>query len=244
MELLFRWWKIIEYGILWGRTSPPHTHKKKGGYKVMSKIINSNLKNNIVKLYSESSLSMIEIASILNVSVTTIQKNLAERNIPSRRETKCMDIERAISMYEQGYHIDDILTTTNTNYCCLYRELDKRNIPRRNNFSTRMYSRKGSSYTKDVIALYQEGKTTAEIALELLISYPTVARIIDKEIKNGTISIHPNDIAQEKENERVKDIAKLYYLLLGNKKITIRQIAKEMDVNENKLYRAIRKSNK
>lgn len=107
-----------------------------------------------------------------------------------------------------------------------------------------MYSRKGSSYTKDVIALYQEGKTTAEIALELLISYPTVARIIDKEIKNGTISIHPNDIAQEKENERVKDIAKLYYLLLGNKKITIRQIAKEMDVNENKLYRAIRKSNK
>ena len=206
--------------------------------------ISNTIKKHIVKLYRESSLSMIEIASILNVSVTTIQKTLAERNIPSRREVKCVDIDRAITMYEQGYHIDDILTTTNTSYYCLYRELDKRNIPRRNNCSTRMFSHKGSSYTKDVIALYQQGKSHAEIALELLISQATVGKIIAMELKNGTISVRPDDIAQEKENARIKDIAKLYNLLLGNEKITIRQIAREMGVNENKLYPAIRKSNK
>lgn len=203
--------------------------------------ISTTIKNHIVKLYSESSLSMIEIASILNVSVASIQRTLVERNIPTRRETKCVDIDRAIAMYEQGYYLDEISKATNTCSNRLYKELDKRNIPRRNFYPKRASSPQGSSYTKDVIALYQKGKTFAEIALELLISQQTVMNIIDNEIKNGTISVRPNDIAQEKENERVRDIAKLYYLFLGNKKVTIRQIAKEMDVNETKLYRAIRK---
>lgn len=205
--------------------------------------ISTTIKNHIVKLYSESSLSMIEIASILNVSVASIQRTLVERNIPSRRETKCVDIDRAIAMYEQGYHLDEIIAATNIHKVLLYDEMDKRNIPRRNNCSTRIFSHKGSSYAKDVIALYQEGKTVTEIALELLISHTTVARIIDKEIKNGTISTHPNESAQEKENERVNDIAKLYHLFLDNEKVSIRQIAKEMDVSESKLYRAIKKSN-
>lgn len=206
--------------------------------------ISTTLKNHIVKLYSESSLSMIEIASILNVSVASIQRILIERNIPSRRETKCVDIDRAITMYEQGYYLEDIYDATNTYSTILYEELDRRNIPRRKAYSNRQMSQQGSAYTKDVISLYQEGKTSAEIALELLISQPTVTRIINNELKNGTISLRQSDIAQKREDERVSDIAKLYIFLLGKEKVAIRQIAKEMNVNENKLYRAIKKRNK
>lgn len=206
--------------------------------------ISTTIKNHIVKLYSESSLSMIEIASILNVSITTIQKTLNERNIPPRRETKCMDIERAISMYEQGYHLNEIKAATNVYTQLLYNEIDNRSIPRRENKHSRTPSRQGSPYTKDVVALYQEGKSYTEIALELSISQPTVTKIIDNEMKNGTISTRPSDIANKKENARIKDIAQLYNLLLGNEKITIRQIAKVMDVNESKLYYVIRKNGK
>lgn len=210
----------------------------------MRRPISPTTKKHIIKLYIESSLSVIEIASILNVSVTTIQKILLEQNIPYRRETKCVDIERAITMYEQGYHLDDIKAATNIYTALLYDEIDKRSIPRRKKYYKRASSHQGSSYTKDVITLYQQGKSHAEIALELLISQATVGKIIAMELKNGTISVRPDDIAQEKENARIKDIAKLYNLLLGNEKITIRQIAREMGVNENKLYPAIRKSNK
>lgn len=206
------------------------------------KVINDKTKDNIVKLYTESNLRRVEIASILNVSTATIGNVLVERNVQLRRDTrlKRIDINRAVAMYEQGHYLEEIYNVTGIDCCLLYKELDERNVPRRRTYSGGPKKQKESVHTKDVIALYQEGKKVSEIALELLLDQQSVKRIIDTELEKGTIAICPVDIAKEKEKERISDIAKLYTIFMSKEKVTIRQIAKELNVNEQILYRAIR----
>lgn len=207
----------------------------------MAKKISDNIKNHIVKLYCESNLSYIEISNILNVSIATIRNVIREQKVALRSKTRYMDIGRAISMYELGYYVDEICHNTNVPKTLLYQELDKKNIPRRKNFSSVNRETKGSKYTKRVIDLYNDGKSKSEISRELEVSLNTISIIISKELEKGNIEIRDCDIKKEKEKEKIDNIAKLYILFKSEEKPTIRCIAQEMGVEEQKLYHAIRK---
>ena len=209
----------------------------------MSNKLSEKTKNQIERLYSHSDLAIHEICAILNVCPKTIANVVIERNLPKRNSPLPNSaINLAISMYEKGYYLQDIYDTVDISSTHLYQELDKRNIPRRR-INTRPRKKNytpPNEHTDAVIELYNKGKRGTDISRELSISHSTVSSILKKAKDDGLLQTHSCDIEKAKEKERINDIATLYHLLGSNEKITIRKIARVMNVSEHKLYYAIR----
>lgn len=206
------------------------------------KRIDEKTKNQIARIYSGSDLAIHEISHIFNVSEATIYNIIKEKDIPQRRQTPSDSaLDTAVNMYIQGYYVQQIFDDTHVSPLNLYAELDSRGIPRRNiKLSSKKYYRK-SKYADEVIELYQEGKSAAEISLKLSTTTSTVYRIVNYAKKLGVIEARPSDIQNEIDMQRTKDIAKVYHLLTTNEKITIRKLAQEMGICEKKLSYAIRR---
>lgn len=90
--------------------------------------ISTNI-NLIKTLYEDTSLSKKDIATLANVSLSTIERYIRGGYITKRQANR--DVDMAIKMYEEGYILKDIYNVTNTSSYVLYNELRDRDIPLR-----------------------------------------------------------------------------------------------------------------
>lgn len=204
------------------------------------KRIDEKTKNQIARIYSGSDLAIHEISHIFNVSEVTVSAIAKEKGLPRRRpDASDSALEIAVGMYKQGYLTQQILDDTHVSTKRLYREIDSRGIPRRNEKSSKNRNYTKSKYADKVIELYQAGKSLPEISLEVSIALSNVCKIVNRAKEIGAIKARPSDIENKIDMQRAKDIAKVYHLLTTNENITIRKLAQEMGVRERRLYYAI-----
>ena len=204
----------------------------------MGKIITDDVKKLAVHMYEKTNTAPMMIATVLNISETTLYKILDEYDVP-RRSDKAVDLKLAVDMYKKGFVVKEIYKKTNTNCASLYAELDRLQIPRRHSVKNRAHTDTTNQELEDsILELYKTGKSQTEIARELVISRHTVIRIVEKAKELGVIGVREVDIEKEKEKGYIKEIAKLYIEM--SKDISIREVAKVLQVNEPRLYHEIR----
>ena len=196
--------------------------------------ITEKQKNDVVTLYQETKLQVYQIAKICDVSVGSVTNIIKQKGIsPKRRERVDIDkLERALSMYELGYRIREILSQCEIPESQLYSEIDARGIERRKKISTRHRKCRRHPKINQMLELYQEEKSISEIAKELDISTDTVKRNVVKAISNGEVEISERYL--KTEEELLDSIAAA--IVKSRKKVIIRDVAKAFQVDEKKLY--------
>ena len=196
--------------------------------------ISEQQKNDVVTLYQETKLQIYQIAKMCDVSVASVTNIINQKGVsPKRRERVDIDkLERALSMYELGYRIREILSQCEIPESQLYSEIDARGIERRKNISTRHRKCRRHPKINQMLELYQEEKSISEIAKELDISTDTVKRNVVKAISNGEVEISERYL--KTEEELLDSIAAA--IVKSRKKVIIRDVAKAFQVDEKKLY--------
>lgn len=202
------------------------------------KRISDKLKKQLVHLYTETNTSVVVISSVLDISIKTIYRVLDENKIERRQKKEC-DLNLAVEMYKEGAYLKDIYKESNIDNVALYKELDRKNIPRRKEVHTRNQTQ-SSTVTENedmIIEYYMDNKTLTEIAKTLVISYPIVKDVISNALAEGIIQEREMDVNKQKEQQYIQQLARLY--VERDKNIKIRDVAKVFQVSESKLYHAV-----
>lgn len=203
------------------------------------KKISKKQKDNVVTLYQETDLPNCTIAKICGIATVSLYSILKERNIePKRLSGVSMEsLDMAVSMYEHGYKVSDILEQCNVSQPRLYAEIDVRGIERRNSSFTTVRKSRIHPKRNKMLKEYQKGKSYAEIGRKFMISPDTVKKYIVQAIENGEIEV--SERYATPVDEYLQGVAEV---VVNNKQeLCIRDVAKALKVDEKKLYYRVKK---
>lgn len=204
--------------------------------------ITEKQKDNVVRLYQKTDLKTYEIADLCNLSTGSVSVILRERNIPAKRSGKADadSVDKAISMYEQGYAIRFIIKRCKVPQSQLYAEIKERGITKRKGPCTRVKGAKPETPIEQIVKEYQKGKSYAEIGRELQVSFNTVKKYVMQAIDDGEIDI--SDRYAKDTDILIKQIAEL--VAQSKEKPCIREVAKAFKVDEKKIAYQLRRMKK
>ena len=204
------------------------------------KTISKKQKDNVVTLYQATDLEVYKIAKICDVSTASVTNILKERQIPLKRAVAFpkKNVDKAVRMYQKGYEVKRILEECQIPQSQLYLEIDARGIERRKENSVRTAGKNIHPKRDKMIELYLQGKSYSEIERELDVSYATVKRYIVQAIEDGEVEV--SERYSPVSEEYLKSVAEIF---VGSKqKLSIREVAKALKVDEKKLCYRVAKA--
>lgn len=154
--------------------------------------------------------------------------------------------KKAVMLYKKGYMIQDIMGKLNINSIQLYNALDEAGIPRRIQRDVgieRQHNYLEHHKADEILRLYKNGKTKAEISKTIYVSETTVGKIINQAISTGMIEKSKTDIEQSLCRQRAEQAA-IIYILLEDDTINISEAAKALHIKSSQLFYQIYKNKK
>lgn len=147
----------------------------------MRKQISYETKERIVQLYKMDTLKNLEIAGAYCISMKELFAILEEMKVERKKTENDENIEDAAQkLYVEHVAVDSICQRIGISRTTLYKVVNNANLPKRNAIGS-------SDNATQIIKLYQNQKTRAEIARTLDLDLGEVADVINTAIESSQI---------------------------------------------------------
>lgn len=211
----------------------------------MSNRITDEMKDNIVKLYTETDAGITVIRSVLGIGKGTFYKVLKERGVETGKAYKAADVETAIHMYKSGETVKKIAEETGISNRRLYKEIEERKIPKREKRVTARHSdfiERTKIQQEYIIEHYKSGENCVEIAKALCMDYATIKSVVLDAARKGVLSaVRDCDIKLAEERRKAQVLAYVYIHMKDEDKPSPKELAEMFQIDVRRLHYAIGK---
>ncbi len=213
--------------------------KNRDSLNIKSIILNTDEKNNIVKLYIDDDKSIYYISNKLNISQKIIKKILTEKKLFLKDKEKLkflkLDYNKISELYlNENMSLKEIGAVYNVSETPIKKILNKLGIYKVNlKLKTNQYSQ---TEINDIISKYKSGMSKEKIGTLLHRSLYNIEKVL---IENG-VWVEGRDFKIFEFTEEIKEKIIEYYL---NKHYSPKEIANLYNVNYNTIRRFLKMNN-